>query len=233
MSTLPGDSSIKCQHAMQIKCGLTGTFKQHLPCASNCHLHLRSTSAAMRFDRPSWLNPSRSQSNGDHKPFWSFICTDSTLLFRFSTYIWAALWKAETFFLGNSFPTRIQPLTPTNSLNTSHPRSQRGTGGLCAVLHEACLLFTFALISCSLSHHGAGDPRQHSRYLGEQCWVFRISVYTEKTFRSAFSSPRFQTQSLVGKKRGIRWSPIFCRLNQISTIELLREWTSGVRGECS
>ncbi len=187
MSTQPGDSSIKCQHAMQIKCGLgvkiwaTGTFKQHLPCASNCHLHLRSTSAAMRFDRPSWLNPSRSQSNGYHKPFWSFICTDSALLFRFSTYIWAALCKAETFFLGNSFPTRIQPLTPTNSLNTSHPRSQRGTGGLCAVLHEACLLFTFALISCSLSHHGAGDPRNtaatwgnNAGFSGFQCTLRRL-----------------------------------------------------------
>ncbi len=140
--------------------------------------------------------------------------------------------KQRLFFLETPFLHASSPLTPTNSLNTSHPRSQRVTGGLSAVLHEACL-FTFALISCSLSHHGAGDPRQHSRYLGEQCWVFRISVYTEKTFRSAFSSPRFQTQSLVGKKRGIRWSPIFCRLNQISTIELLREWTSGVRGGCS
>lgn len=116
------------------------------------------------------------------------------------------------------------------TLNTQHPRFGRGTGGLCALLHEACLLFTFALISCSLSHHEAGDPRQQGRYLREQCWVFRIWVSTEKAFRSAFLHPRLQTQSLVGKKRGIWWSPIFCRLNQISTRELLREWTSMVRG---
>ncbi len=233
MSTQPGDSSIKCQHAMQIKCGLTGTFKQHLPCASNCHLHLRSTSAAMRFDRPSWLNPSRSQSNGDHKPFWSFICTDSALLFRFSTYIWAALCKAETFFLGNSFPTRIQPPHPNKQpqfippqVSERNRRLVRSPAWSLSVVH---LCFDFMLVISPWSRW----PQKHSRYLGEQCWVFRISVYTEKTFRSAFSSPRFQTQSLVGKKRGIRWSPIFCRLNQISTIELLREWTSGVRGDCS
>ncbi len=134
-------------------------------------------------------------------------------------------WKLLSYTHPAPSPQQTASIRPTPGL--------REEQAACAVLHEACLLFTFALISCSLSHHGAGDPRQHSRYLGEQCWVFRISVYTEKTFRSAFSSPRFQTQSLVGKKRGIRWSPIFCRLNQISTIELLREWTSGVRGECS
>ncbi len=44
MSAQPGDSSVKCQHAMQINCGLgvkiwaTGTFKQH-PAILAIHMH--------------------------------------------------------------------------------------------------------------------------------------------------------------------------------------------------
>lgn len=106
------------------------------------------------------------------------------------------------FFQEPPFLRASTPLTPKNSLNTSHPRSRRGTGGLCALLHEACLLFTFALISCLLSHHGAGDPGQHGCYLGEQCRVFRISVSTEKAFRSAFSSPDFRHSHWMERKEG-------------------------------
>ncbi len=167
MSAQPGDSSVKCQHAMQINCGLgikiwaTGTFKHILPCASNCHLHLRSTSAAMWFDRPSWLNSLSLPVKWRSQALLAIICTDSALLFRFSTHIWAALCKAETTpFLHASSPS------PQRTAQYVPPRAQRGTGGLCALLHEACLLFTFALISCSLSHHGAGDPRHKAATWG-------------------------------------------------------------------
>lgn len=119
MSIQHVDSSVKCQHAIQINCGLevkiwtTRTSEQQ---------------PAMRFQLPPpsmqhicsnviWQTIMTkslcSQSNGDHKPFWSFICTDSALLFSLSTHIWAVLWKAEAFFLGTSkFPACIHPPHP-------------------------------------------------------------------------------------------------------------------------
>lgn len=156
----------------------------------------------MWFDRPSWLNPSAfSQmeitspsvhSYAPIPPYCSAFQLTSELFYR----------KRRLFFQKPPFLYASTPLTPKNSLNMSHPRSQGWTGGLCALLHEACLLFTFAFISCSLSHHGAGDPGQQGRYLGEQCWVFRISVSTEKACRSPFSSPDFRHSHWMERKEG-------------------------------
>lgn len=214
MSIQPVDSSVKCQQALQINCCLevkiwtTGTSEQQpamwfqLPPPSMQHI------CSNVIWQTIMTKSLCSQSNGDHKPFWSFICTDSALLFSLSTHIWAVLWKWEAFFLGTSeFPACIQPPHPDEQPQYAYPRSQRGTGGLCALLHEACLLFTFALISCSLSHHGVGDPRQQGRYLGEQCRVFRISVSTEKAFRSAFSSPDFRHSHWMERKEGYGEAP--------------------------
>lgn len=148
MSIQHVDSSVKCQHAIQINCGLevkiwiTRTSEQQpamcfqLPPPSMRHI------CSNVIWQTIMTKSLCSQSNGDHKPFWSFICTDSALLFSLSTHIWAVLWKAEAFFFRNLLSCVHLPPSPRRTA------SIRPTPGL-REKQEACAHSCMKPVCCS------------------------------------------------------------------------------------
>lgn len=233
MSIQPGDSSVKCQNAMQINCGLTvkiwatGSFEQQ---------------PAMCFQLP----PSSVQHICSNV-IWQTVMTKSLAL--------PVKWRSQTLLVIHMHRFHLivqltsellygkQRVFSRNLLSCTHPApSPLRTASICLTPglkeeQEACAHSCMKPVCCS--------PLLwfHARYLTMEPVTLDNKAATwgnnagfsgfRCPLRRLFSSPRFQTQLLVGKKRGIRWSLIFCRLNQISTRELLREWISGVRGDCS